>query len=155
MNIPTMVLDIWIKATKYELAKQNKTCYEMEEGEDWHDGFDANDIPIYNWCLEELVSSKERGGEFSITYGKAASFMITTLREYVRKHLSELSTEEYFAIFRVYVESCLEYENAQIKFFESLYCDKEEWLKRIEDITLTVSGKIKDFPDKFPNEPIT
>ena len=67
-------------------------------GDDWPEGFDANDIPLYAYGVE-ATSSALRTAENEIALsGKPLQFLLALIPGYVEANQGSLSVEEYVAL---------------------------------------------------------
>ncbi len=94
--IPPIALPILLAAAQQE--RHRLVAIQEAVGDDWPEGFDANDIPLYAYGVEATSSAlRNECGELALS-GKALWFLLALIPDYVKAHKGRLSVEEYNAL---------------------------------------------------------
>jgi len=95
--VPRIAMPHVIAALKAEIGQeQDMIAWVMsdDEDDDWPDGHDPNDLPLFDIILRRLLEADARQAEEIDLDGKPLSFMVFPLPEYLRSKGATLALTE-------------------------------------------------------------
>jgi hypothetical protein len=95
--VPRIAMPHVIHALKAEIGQEQdmiEWVMSDDEDDDWPDGYDPNDLPLFDIVLRTLMEADAREVEEVDLSGKPLAFMFFPLPEYLRNKGATLSTEE-------------------------------------------------------------
>jgi hypothetical protein len=99
--VPRIAMPHLIAALKAEIGQeQDMIAWIMSDDadDDWPDGYDPNDLPLFDIILRTLVEADSRQLEEIDIDGKPLTFMVWPLPEYLRIQGATLTFEERHAL---------------------------------------------------------
>jgi hypothetical protein len=91
--VPKIAMPHLIAALKTEIVQEEDTAAWVE-GDDGPEGYDPNDLPLFESILEMLEDAYARQVEAVSLWGKPLSFMVWPLPQYLHNNGSTLTFEE-------------------------------------------------------------
>jgi hypothetical protein len=100
--VPLEAMPHLVAATRQELSRQEAMRTQALAEDEWPNGYDCNDAPLFEMALHALAAAQSNGSEQVDLSGKALWFLTKLLPEYVGRNIGELSELEYEALRTVY-----------------------------------------------------
>jgi len=101
-----------IIALREELVRQ-KNVHEKYP-DDWPEGFDANDIPLFEIILNDFQRHESVGYEEMRLHSKPLIFFFRLIPDYVRDHGASLSEAERIELITMFTEFCARVPHARL-----------------------------------------
>jgi hypothetical protein len=98
--IPRIAMPHIIAALRAEIDEELDVAAWIESGDedDWPEGYDPNDLPLFESVVEGLAEADREKVEAIKIWGKPLAFMAFPLTEYLQRRGSTLTVEERLAL---------------------------------------------------------